>query len=460
MLERYHYYNYRAFSSLKPRITRRITMVGWMIGGAFLATGSMGIDTSNSLSYQTFALLGCILIAALLGTRGRRLTMSIERSLPQFGSVGRRLTYDVTVHNNSRHTARGLTYFERLPDPRPSFEEFAFSREPYEHERNWFDRSHRYYRWRWLLGRNVRAGARERVLPDIPAKQSRTIQADMIPLRRGVLRLDGSVIARTDPFGLFRSLQTVTAPQSVLILPKLYSMPPFELPGSTRYQQGGVSLAGSVGESEEFVSLREYRPGDPLRKMHWKSFAKAGKPIVKEFQEEFFVRHAMILDTFGDALHTDVFEDAVSVAASLAFNLQNHDSLLDLMFVGPQAYCFTSGRGLAHMQQMLEILASVQLCLDKKFEVLEETVLDHCSKVSGAICIFLQWDEARKRLVRILSSRGIPLRVFVITDGEVKLDPGPLAHDPTSFRVLPVGKIGERLNGPAVAAPNRMERAA
>jgi uncharacterized protein (DUF58 family) len=458
MLERYHYYNYRAFSSLKPRITRRITMVGWMIGAAFLATGSMGIDTSNSLSYQTFALLGCVLCAAILGTRGRRLKMSVDRTLPKFGAVGRRLNYEITVHNQSRHTARGLNFYEQLPDPRPNFEEFALSREPYEDKRNWFDRSHRYYRWRWLLGRNVRAGARERTLPDIPPKQSRTIQADMIPLRRGVLRLNGSVIARTDPFGLFRSLHSVTAPQSVLILPKLYDMPPFELPGSTRYQQGGVSLASSVGESEEFVSLREYRPGDPLRKMHWKSFAKAGKPIVKEFQDEFFVRHAMILDTFGDALHTDIFEEAVSVAASLAFNMQNHDTLLDLMFVGPQAYCFTAGRGLAHMQQMLEILASVQLCLDKKFETLEESVLDHCSQVSGAICIFLQWDEARKRLVRILNSRGIPLRVFVITEGDVKLDPGPLAHQAENFRALPVGKIGERLNQPLPSG--RMEKAA
>src|SRR3954464_7735995 len=117
MLERYHYYNYRAFSSLKPRITRRITMVGWMFGAAFLATGSMGIDTSNSLSYQTFALLGCILCTAALGMRGRRLKMSVERTLPKFGSVGRRFAYEVTVHNHSRHTARGLNYYEKLPDP-------------------------------------------------------------------------------------------------------------------------------------------------------------------------------------------------------------------------------------------------------------------------------------------------------------------------------------------------------
>lgn len=458
MLERYHYYNYRAFSAIKWRITKRITAVGWMIAGGFLATGSMGIDTSNSLAYQSFALLGCVLLAALIGTRGRKLNLSIERRLPQFGSVGRWLVYDVTVRNNGKRTARGLTYFEQLPDPRPTFEEFAYSREPDEDNRNWFDRSHRYYRWRWLLSRNCRAGLQEFPLPDIPPNSSRTHQAQLLPLKRGVMRLPGTTIARTDPFGLFRSLHHIRGIETVLILPKLYTMPPFELPGSARYQQGGVSLAASVGESEEFVSLREYRPGDPMRKMHWKSFAKAGKPIVKEFQEEFFVRHAMILDTFATHQHANIFEEAVSVAASLAFNLQNHDSLLDLMFVGAEAYCFTSGRGLAHVQQMLEILASVQLCLDKKFDALQRSVLDHCSQVSGAICIFLHWDEQRKNLVRILNSRGIPLRVFVITDGEHKLDPGPLAHQPDAFRSLPVGKVAEYLNKPA--PKSELERAA
>ena len=58
-------------------------------------------------------------------------------------------------------------------------------------------------------------------------------------------------------------------------------------------------MASSVGESEEFVSLRDYRRGDPMRHIHWKSWAKTGKPIVKEFQDEFFVRHALILDTFA-----------------------------------------------------------------------------------------------------------------------------------------------------------------
>ena len=46
------------------------------------------------------------------------------------------------------------------------------------------------------------------------------------------------------------------------------------------------------------MSLRDYRPGDPLQRIHWKSFARTGDPVVREYQDEFFERHALILDTF------------------------------------------------------------------------------------------------------------------------------------------------------------------
>ena len=55
------------------------------------------------------------------------------------------------------------------------------------------------------------------------------------------------------------------------------------------------------------------------------------------------------------------------MAASLAFTIQNQDSLVDLMFVGPRAYCFTAGRGVGHIEQILEVLASVQFSRRKQF---------------------------------------------------------------------------------------------
>src|SRR5262249_5934291 len=157
----------------------------------------------------------------------------------------------------------------------------------------------------------------------------------------------------------------------ILVLPRRYPLPSIAFPGTLKYQEGGVALASSVGRSEEFVSLREYRRGDPLRHIHWRSWAKAGKPIVKEFEDEFFVRHALVLDTVTPYPHSEAFEEAVSVAASFACTLQTQESLLDLLFVGLQAYCFTVGRGLAHTDQMLEILASVRPSAGKPFRDLE-----------------------------------------------------------------------------------------
>ena len=81
------------------------------------------------------------------------------------------------------------------------------------------------------------------------------------------------------------------------------------------------------------MSLRDYRPGDPLRRVHWRSYAKTGEPVVKEFQDEYFTRHALILDTFAVPGGDEAFEEAVSVAASFACTLLTQESLLDLLFL-------------------------------------------------------------------------------------------------------------------------------
>jgi uncharacterized protein (DUF58 family) len=355
------------------------------------------------------------------------------------------LRYRLLVRNLGRRAQNDLKLIEETPDPRPSFEQFVGIPEPGEERRNWFDRTYGYYRWRWLIARNIRAEIPELDVPDLPPGGEGVVSAQLMPLRRGALRLTGTTVACPDPFGLFRSLRKLDRQESILILPRRYPMPCFELPGCMKYQLGGVSLASSVGESEEFVSLREYRPGDPLRRMHWKSFAKLGKPIVKEHQEEFFVRHALILDTFGEGAAEEVFEAAVSIAASLACTIQNQDSLLDLMFIGPEAYCFTSGRGVGHLEQMLEILAAVPICREKNFEALEQLVLTHAADLSGCVCVLLSWDDQRQRLVKGLLGRNVPLRVLVVTESAQPLAPGVMEAQPGHFHALPADQIAKKL---------------
>lgn len=182
-----------------------------------------------------------------------------------------------------------------------------------------------------------------------------------------------------------------------------------------------------------------------MRKIHWKSWAKVGKPIVKEERDEFFVRHALILDNFQQEKYSQVLEEAISVAASFAGEVQTKESLLDLMFVGTEAYCFTFGRGLSHTDKMLEILASVVPCQDKKFEEITPVVMNKAQILSGCICVFVAWDDSRNKLVNYLIKMNIPTLVLILVDDKDKLDLKPPADGLIRFQVLELGKIEEGL---------------
>lgn len=446
MFKRYVYHNYKAVSSLKFWFKRHFTPGGMIVLAALVITASRG-DTNLSVGYQAFTFLFWLILMAMFLSRFAKVKVTIERVLPRVVSVGTPLRYRVVVHNHARRFLRDVDLMEGLADPRPTMQEFFSTPEPGEDKRNWVDRRYGYYRWRWLLNQKKRAIVKTTLLPPVPPRGQAEAMLELMPLRRGVVRFEHVCLGCMDPFRLFRRPYEVSLPQSLLILPRRYPLPAIDLPGSMRYQPGGVALSSSVGESEEFMSLRDYRPGDPLRHIHWRSWAKMGKPIVKEYEDEFFVRHALVLDTFVPEAQAAVFEEAVSIAASFACTIQTQESLLDLLFVGPAAYCFTVGRGVAHTEQLLEILAAVQPCRDHAFDELNRLVSNHGGMVSGCICVFLAWDEPRQQLVRRLQSMAVPVLVLVVVeDGQgSNLDPGPMLAAPESFHVLERSKVAEGL---------------
>jgi uncharacterized protein (DUF58 family) len=411
------------------------------LAGALLVAGAVGTDIENTVTYQSFSLLLALLLLAGLTSLFFRATFAAVRSLPKFGTVGEPMRYRVQVTNLTAKSQAGLTLLEELADARPGYKDWlAFQLAESKRVRP-FRIAQRRRRHPFRM-----AELKTAPVPFLPARGTTEAHMEVLPLRRGVLRFSGVALARPDPLGLFHSLVKVAAPQNVMILPKRYLIPPIALPGALRYQMGGVAFATDIGRSEECVALRDYRQGDPLRHIHWRSWAKTGKPIVKEFEDEFFTRHALILDTFDAEPESEVLEEAVSVAASFACALLTQESLLDLLFVGNRSYCFTAGRGLAHADQILEILASVKNCGDKEFSTLEQLVLNHVSAVSGCLCVLQRWDEPRQRLVKTLRALGIPLLVMVLVrPGKKPLDAGPLRDEPENFRVLEIGRIGEQL---------------
>jgi uncharacterized protein (DUF58 family) len=441
LVNRLFYWGYRATDNLWHWARRRFTLAGLCMVAGFVLAGVASVDIENAETYQSFASLLGFLLLAIAGSFFFRSKFAVRRFLPRIGTAGQPLHYRVAIKNQSATKQTGLTWLEDLADPRPTFAEWlAFHK---------------------AEGRRVRpfvAGQRRRKSPfrlatvkavEVPplAEQGEAeIRMEIFPLRRGILHFKSATLARPDPFGLFRSFITVPAAQTILILPKRYPIPPITLQGALRYQECGVAPAANPGRSEEFFALREYRHGDPLRHIHWRSWARTGKPIVKEFEDAFLARHALVLDTFDDEPDSEVFEEAVSIAASFACTILTQESRLDLLFVSNQSYCFTAGRGLAHVDDMLKILALVSHCRDKKFEVLEQLVLNHIPVVSGCICILQKWDEVRKGFVEKLRVFGVQLLVLVVMPpGQTKPDAGPLRDTPECFHVLEVGEIAEKL---------------
>jgi len=438
-MKRLLYRWFSSFSAFQYRLDRRCTRAGSLALGVLGAAIVIGLDTNRIVGYQVFTLLLALVIlsaASSLVFRGR---FTARRILPRFASVGVPVTYRVAITNQTDRRQDGLVLIEELTDPRPSFEEFVTAREPGEERRNWFDRQVGYPRWAWLVSQKRGAVIPPRPLPALAPSGESEVTVEITPLRRGHLRFRGVTIARPDPLGLVQALKSIELSQSLLILPKRYPMAEIRMAGTRKYQPGGVALASTVGDSEDFVSLRDYRSGDPMRRIHWKSYARVGRPVVKEYLDEFFVRHALVLDTFTTHLGDPVFEEAVSVAASIAISMQTQESLLDLMFVGPEAYCFTAGRGLAHTEQLLEVLACVGPCRDKPFRSLHHAVIDRLDLLSGCVCVLLGWDDARQELIRHLEALGTQTRVFVVGQGAT------LDRLPGNVHRLEVGRIAEGL---------------
>lgn len=134
--------------------------------------------------------------------------------------------------------------------------------------------------------------------------------------RRGVLRTGPLRAERTDPLGLCRRVTWLAGAGEVLVVPERV---PLAVPGTGSSGRLGQHLRmkafGQTGS--EFHSQREYAMGDDLRRINWKSSARAGTLIVRETAMEGIQRCVVVLDTFAGGYDEDGFERAVTAAASV-----------------------------------------------------------------------------------------------------------------------------------------------
>ena len=428
-------------------LRRKLTPAGWMVLGAGVAAAVFGFNTREALIYQLFGLaVGLIAIAAAASLR-LKLDVTAARELPRVATAGVPFEYTLSLRNAASRDCGALVVEDALAVPRPDPRAFAAYKVSEDRSRNLFDRLVGYPRWIAYMRNRIGATIEPALLAGVPARAAATVRLRCTPLRRGVLEFEAVRFARVEPLGLMKAGARRALPATLLVMPRLHPVAALHLPGTRRLQPGGIAFAGRVGDAEEFVSLRDYRAGDSPRRIHWKAWARTGRLVVKEYQDEFFVRHALVLDTFGNG-SDECFEAAVSLAASLVMMPRGNESLLDLMFVEERAYTLTQGRGLGAAGELLRVLAAVAATPGGDFAPLADAVALGAGRMSGTICVLLAWDEPRRRMVAGLRARGIPVRVWVVTDEAGTLDPGPLASDPGSLRRVDPRNLAAELMRP------------
>jgi len=148
--------------------------------------------------------------------------------------------------------------------------------------------------------------------------------------RRTVIPLGPISVVRRDPFGLYRRSVALPGTAKVVVHPATATLPPLSA-GFVRDLEGEASR--DLTDSDlSFHALREYVPGDDRRHIHWKSSAKTGRFMIRQYEQTRRSRMLIVLDTRPSSYADDVeFELAVSTAASLGVRALRDSR--DVMFV-------------------------------------------------------------------------------------------------------------------------------
>ncbi|MCB2413185.1 DUF58 domain-containing protein [Demequina sp. TTPB684] len=153
--------------------------------------------------------------------------------------------------------------------------------------------------------------------------------------RRAVLPVGPITAVRGDPLGLLARVVTWTDPVDLYVHPRTVSLEG----SSSGFLQDleGLPSKDLSNSDIAFHALREYVPGDDRRHVHWKSTARTGQLMVRQFEETRRSHLAISLSLNGDEYETeDQFELGVSVAGSLGLQALKEDKQLSVLVQGAQ----------------------------------------------------------------------------------------------------------------------------
>lgn len=168
-------------------------------------------------------------------------------------------------------------------------------------------------------------GARPRfVLDRMSARWRRDVGYPVRSDVRGRFAIGPLTLRVTDPFGLVELTRSFKAKDTLLVTPEVHPLVPARMGGEWA-ANGESRPRAATADGEEDVTVREYRDGDDLRRVHWRSSARRGELMVRREDQPWQSRATLFLDTrrigHRGSGPASSFEWAVSATASIGAHL-------------------------------------------------------------------------------------------------------------------------------------------
>lgn len=187
--------------------------------------------------------------------------------------------------------------------------------------------------------------------------------------QRGVHAWTSLAACAETPFTAMRARAVLPCPARLIVFPRPRALPKALFGSGAARAFAGLSKAFRQGSGSIFCGTREYAPGDPLRSLNWRAQALWGKEIVNVFEEERAIDAGIILDCRSEAYPDEaLFEEAVSVAESLAEALMKGGNRVAFLCYGDAIQWTPSGTGKVHVTRIRKAAARAALGSHPAFE--------------------------------------------------------------------------------------------
>ena len=201
------------------------------------------------------------------------------------------------------------------------------------------------------------------VLDRVPGRAQRAVTYRVTGLERGRGRVGPLTVTVTDPFGMAGLTHEFTSTNGVIVTPRIVSL-----------DNGRALAAGGMGETtlrtlaligDDDVLPREHRPGDDMRRIHWRATARYGDLMVRREEQALHNSLVVVLDNRrGSHIGTGAtssFEWATSAAASIAMHHLRRQWRVTVLTTTGQLLSETGGATPADVDSVLQAFADVRL---------------------------------------------------------------------------------------------------